>query len=52
MTRDETLYDFIDNTEYGSLVEMDQQVFNCYMRDKQCASRAEWEAAIKPYLEE
>lgn len=57
---DVLLYDINENKEYGNFHRMfsyngpygDTAPVNCYVREKQCRSRNEWESLIKPYMEE
>jgi len=48
----ESLVDLNENNELGSFFETNgHEVIACTFGDKNCASRAEWEQLIKPYLE-
>ena len=53
----ETLYDVFEGKSYGSFYRTQYKNFNwpvkeCIVRDKICHSEAEFEALIKPYMEE
>lgn len=49
-----SLYDINENKEYGIFFKRDNDnfVFECKVSDKVCNSEDEWEALIKPYMEE
>ena len=46
----ETLFDLNDNNEYGSFAQVQSQVMSCYVQDKQCSTKDEWQTLINPYL--
>jgi len=48
------LYDINEQKEYGSFFKMqkDNMGFECKVSGKVCNSQDEWEALVKPYMEE
>ena len=48
------LYDVNENKDYGTFFkdDVDQQPFQCYVLEAVCHSEAEWDALIKPYMQE
>jgi hypothetical protein len=49
---DDALYDANENKEYGAYIQYGDRVMLCYLNDKLCVSKEEWESLIKPYMEE
>lgn len=49
-----TLFDINENKEYGAFSKFQKESvpFGCMVGDKGCKSQAEFEALIKPYMEE
>lgn len=49
-----TLYDVNENKDYGSFFmrDDDAQPFVCSVLEQACHSKAEWDALIKPYMED
>jgi hypothetical protein len=49
----ETLFDFNENREIGSYYKLDGDSLPvCNVDGKVCGTRADWEALIKPYMED
>jgi hypothetical protein len=50
----ERLFDINENKEYGTYFKRDEDnySFACVVENKLCRSKEEWEALIKPYMEE
>jgi hypothetical protein len=51
-TEMQTLFDLNDNNEYGSFAQAGSLIMACYVQDKKCLNRAEWQLLLKPYLEQ
>lgn len=51
-TKMESLFDLNDNNEYGEFNQVDAKIFSCYVQSTQCSSYAEWQALIKPFLDQ
>ena len=51
-TKIESLFDLNDNNEYGEFNKVDAQILSCYVQDTQCSNYAEWQALIKPFLDQ
>jgi hypothetical protein len=51
-TKMELLFDLNDNNEYGEFDQVDAKILSCYIQDRQCSSYAEWQALIKPFLDQ
>ncbi len=48
------LFDLHENKEYGTFYDMRSTdvLMDCRVLEKRCASKAEWESLIKPYMED
>jgi hypothetical protein len=48
------LLDTLENKELGSVFSFiwERRATTCYVRDKTCQTQDEWEALVKPYMEE
>jgi hypothetical protein len=49
--RTQYLYDVNENQHYGMIIIGDKNI-RCQLLNKYCTSEAEWDAFIKPYMEE
>jgi len=47
-----SLFDLHENSEMATFLSDGKQVVLCKVQDKSCSSESEWDALVKPYMEE
>jgi hypothetical protein len=53
VSRDKTLWDINENKQYGAFSEFSKSgLVQCEVMEKHCNSESEWDALVKPYMED
>jgi hypothetical protein len=48
----QALWDANEKKNYGSYDKFDPMPLSCWVQEKKCSSKEEWERLVKPFLEE